>query len=92
MIRSGAILLGSFTALVTTVAYGQVPGPALSTTLHVTPAPYYLPFGEELGDGQAATPQLTVGGFVVHVWAPMEAPYNTDADRNLAADPVWGTE
>lgn len=92
MTRSGTILFGCLAALMTTVAYGQVPGPALSTTLHVTPAPYYVSLGEDGTDRQSPMPLVTVGGFVVHVWSPMEAPYNTDADRNLAADPVWGTE
>ena len=34
----------------------------------------------------------TIGHLEVHLWAPMELPYDANMNRTFAADPVWGQE
>jgi hypothetical protein len=35
------------------------------------------------------TSLFTIGGVGVHVWAPVEPPYNAEANGNLAARNIW---
>jgi hypothetical protein len=36
-------------------------------------------------------PLFTIGNLPVQVWAPVEPAYDLHANRNLAANPTWGT-
>ena len=89
MTRTGAIAFGIALAAATMPAYAQESSPALSSTFHAVPAPSYYPDTVELNNRQSVTPLFKLGGFDAGVWAPVEQPYNTQADRNLAADPIW---
>jgi hypothetical protein len=35
------------------------------------------------------SPLFTIGGVEVRVWAPVEPPYNAEANGNLAARDIW---
>jgi hypothetical protein len=89
MKRLGAIAFGAVVAVATTAAYGQEPNATWLSTTPTARAPYYYPDNVELSSRQSATPLFTIGGFEGHIWAPVKPPYNTEADRNLAADPMW---
>jgi hypothetical protein len=85
----GAIAFGTVVAMAASTAYAQGTSATLSSTTHATQAPYFFSPGVEQSGRQSSAPLFTIGGFGVHVWAPVEQPYNTDADRNVAADPIW---
>jgi hypothetical protein len=85
----GAIVSGVIVVVAAATANGQERNAVLSSTAHATQAPYYFSGGVEQSDRQSPAPLFTIGGFGVHAWAPVEPPYDADADRNLAADPRW---
>ncbi|HET6234741.1 MAG TPA: hypothetical protein VFE41_07220 [Acetobacteraceae bacterium] len=89
MNRLSAIAFGAVVAVATTAAYGQEPSATVLSTTPAARAPYYYPDNVELSSRQSATPLFTIGGFAGQIWAPVKPPYNTEADRNLAADPMW---
>ena len=88
MNRTIAIALVGFAVVAASTAYGQEePGSPIVGESHV--------FGAGLsGDGsaldQSPSPLLTIGGLDVRVWAPMEPHYNGEANRDPAAEPLWG--
>ena len=88
MNREIAIAFGAFVALAAAAAHGQEPSPPDVDSGYV--------FGrgsavDGSARGGAQSPALfTIGGMNVRVWAPMEPHYNTEADRDPAAEPLWG--
>jgi hypothetical protein len=87
MNTAGALILGVFVSITATSAFGQEQLPDDGTnhrlgasTASVAPEP---------DDGQSR-PLFKIGALPVHVHAPVEPPYNAAANRNLAADPLWG--
>jgi hypothetical protein len=88
MITAGALILGTFVAIGATSAFGQEQLPEDAGTNHrfgassasVAPEP----------DDRQSRPLFKIGGLPVHVYAPVAPPYNAAANRNLAADPLWG--
>jgi hypothetical protein len=88
MNTAGALILGTFVAIGATSAFGQEQLPEDAGTNHrfgassasVAPEP----------DDRQSRPLFKIGGLPVHVYAPVEPPYNAAANRNLAADPLWG--
>jgi hypothetical protein len=43
-------------------------------------------------DAPGSSPLFTIGGVGVHVWAPVEPHYNGEANRDPAAESLWGPE
>ena len=88
MNRIGAIALGASVLMVATVASGrarssEVPGASQATSAQSVPA------GNESRVPQS-TPLFTIGGVVgVYLWAPVEPAYDANANRNIAANPLW---
>jgi hypothetical protein len=88
MNTTGALILGTFVAVGATAASGQEQYPTKAGanrqigTFTATVAP-------EPSDLQSR-PLFTIGGLPVRVWAPVEPHYNAAANRNIAADPLWG--
>ena len=88
MNTAGALILGTFVAIGATSAFGQEQLPEDAGTNHrfgassasVAPEP----------DDRQSRPLFKIGGLPVRVYAPVEPPYNAAANRNLAADPLWG--
>ena len=87
MNRIGAVVLGASALMVATVAAGraqrsEVPSASQTTTAQSVPA----------GTGRnipESKPLFMIGGVGVYLWAPVEPPYDANANRNLAADPLW---
>jgi hypothetical protein len=88
MNTTGALMLGIFVAVGATTASGQEQYPMKAdtnqqigaSTAEVAPEP----------SDQQSRPLFTIGGLPVRAWAPVESHYNAAANRNLAADPLWG--
>ena len=78
-----AIFLSMLTVLVMTTAYAQTPRP--------TPAA-----GDILGGRSVAvrppvgnrTPLVSLGGFAVGIWTRVAPPYDPEANRSAAANPL----
>jgi hypothetical protein len=81
----GALLLAAPAAH----AQAQRPrqGPNMTGTIHAPP--YVLP--GEPGPGAAQEPPalFTINGLPVRLSAPIEPAYDANANRNLAANPLW---
>ena len=90
MNTASALILGTLVAVVSTSAFGQGQLPDADTThwfeasnaanASVVPEP---------SDPQSL-PLFKIGGLPVRVYAPVPPPYNAAANRNFAANPVWG--
>jgi hypothetical protein len=89
---SAAVGLAASAALLTAVVPARAqPKPAPTTGPTVTgqsttstietPAP---PAGPR--------PLFRAGNVTVGIWAPIQAPYNANNNRNLAANPIWQTD
>lgn len=89
MKTAGALILSAFVAVATTSTFGQQRVLAAAVTNHQLGASNTLVLPGS-GDWQSR-PLFHIGGLPVYAWAPVEAPYNGAANRNLAADPLWGS-
>ena len=88
MNTAGALIFGTFVSISATSAFGQEQLPEGAGTNHRFGAST-ASVAPEPDDGQSR-PLFKIGGLPVHVYAPVEPPYNAAANRNLAADPLWG--
>jgi hypothetical protein len=92
MNAASALILSTLFAVVSTSAFGQRQLPDADTNLwfeasnaanaSIVPAP---------SDPQSL-PLFKIGRLPVRVYAPVPPPYNAAANRNFAANPVWGPE
>jgi len=83
---AGALILGSSVAVMTTAALGQermLPPAGADRQIGAASNPVPPEPGR-------SPPLFKIGGLSVHVWAPVEPDYNAEANRNLAADQLWG--
>ena len=88
MSTAGVLILGFFVSVVTTSAFGRTRHLAGAGTNHRFVASGAAAASElEAGPSR---PLFRIGGLPVGVDAPVEPPYNAAANRNLAADPLWG--
>jgi hypothetical protein len=53
------------------------------------PAPIESAEGAVEGNAPGSQPLFTIGGLGVHVWAPVESPYDSRANSSLAGGPMW---
>lgn len=83
---AGALILGSLVTVTTTAAFGQQRMlPPTGTDQQIGAA------GNPASREQGGSPPLfRIGGLPVRVWTPVEPDYNAAANRNLAADQLWG--
>jgi hypothetical protein len=88
MTRIGTVFLGALPLLLATAAYAQAPAPQLGGTVQT---PGLVPEETAPADN-GRQPLFSIGNLPVSVWAPVELPYNTLADRNAAANPIWPGE
>jgi hypothetical protein len=81
----GAAAILSSAALAQSGAGGQ-PSPNASQRMI---APYTPP-----GPGIPTAPRhlLSIGKLPIGVWAPVQPPYDSRANRNVAANPLWWDE
>ena len=87
MKRTGAAVLGLFAVMVATGVSAAAQSPQ-------TPGISHEVTGSSVASGtEGSVPQshtlFTIAGVGVSVWAPVEPFYNGNANRNLAADPLW---
>jgi len=87
MKRTGAAVLGLFAVMVATGVSAAAQSPQ-------TPSMSQAVTGSSDASGTVeGLPQshtlFTIAGLGVSVWAPVEPVYNGNANRNLAADPLW---
>jgi hypothetical protein len=87
MNRILAIACGGLAVVVASNAHGQ----ARSSP---PPVPGYVAGVGSSADGSVRseprpTPMFTFGDLDVHIWAPVEPPYNGDANRDPAGVPFW---
>jgi hypothetical protein len=92
MKAASALILGVLVATVSTSAFGQGQLPDANNNIwfeasnaanaSVVPQP---------SDPQSL-PLFKIGRLPVRVYAPVPPPYNAAANRNFAANPVWGPE
>jgi hypothetical protein len=83
---AAAVILGSLVTVMTTAAFAQ--------EQMLPPAGADQQIGAASGpaprDPGRLPPLFKIGGLPVHVWTPVEPDYNAHANRNLAADRLWG--
>jgi hypothetical protein len=88
--RTGAFIFGVLPLLAATAAYAQAQVPQVGGAVRAPQAPalYTLP-GAIIAPGGGQLPPIVgnVGEVPVRVWAPVPPPYDTEADRNGAANP-----
>jgi hypothetical protein len=53
------------------------------------PAPMESAQGTVEDNAPDSQPLFTIGGVGVHVWAPVESPYDSRANGSLAGGPMW---
>jgi hypothetical protein len=86
----GLLVLGTFAALAVVSDPGQQQMLSEASTNHQFGAQNSSVASDPAG--QLSRPLLKIGGLPVYVGAPVEPPYNSAANRNLAADPIWGAD
>ena len=91
----GAVGLGVFALMVVTVASGRAQtSPSGRTKNSEVPSisqekmVQSVPAGTEKSVSEF-TPLFMIGRVPVYLWAPVEPPYNPNANRDPAADPLW---
>jgi hypothetical protein len=82
-----AVAFGGLAVMAVSNAHGQDRASPMPDTGHA----YGLGYA---ADGAArneprSNPLFTVGGMDVRIWAPVEPHYNSDADRDPAAESFW---
>jgi hypothetical protein len=84
----GAIALGASVLMVATVSSGRAGNSDVPGASQATPA-QFVPAGNKSSLPQP-TPLFTIGGVVgVYLWAPVEPAYDANANRDIAANPLW---
>jgi hypothetical protein len=87
MNKLGVVAFAAAALTVSAAASAQAQTPASPDVSHVTRAPA-LPPPPQQGEPQSRS-LFTIGGFEVHLWAPVEPHYDPNLNRNQAANPVW---
>ncbi|HEY1930903.1 MAG TPA: hypothetical protein VGG99_02735 [Acetobacteraceae bacterium] len=86
MMRIGGFVFGATVMAAASAAYAQAPGPAASGTVQ---APFVPP--ESPATINRSPPVLFwIANLPVRMWAPVEPSYDDRANRNGAANPLWG--
>jgi hypothetical protein len=84
MTRSGALIAGALPLLVATAAFADPPAPQMSGTVQ---SPVILP--GPIAPAITQQPLWTIGGLPVGIWAPVPPPYDMEANRTGAANPLY---
>jgi hypothetical protein len=86
MMRISGLVFGAAMMAVAGAAYAQAPGSAASGTVQV---PLVQP--QSPATITRSPPALFwIGNLPVRLWAPVEPSYDDRANRNGAANPLWG--
>jgi hypothetical protein len=84
MNRLGALIAGALPLLMATAAFADPPAPQMSGTVQGS---VVLP--ESIAPVIGQQPLWTFGELPVGIWAPVPPPYDMEADRNGAANPLY---
>jgi hypothetical protein len=92
MNTASALILGTLVTVVSTSAFGQgqLPSTDKNTWFEASNAAS-ASIVPQPSDPQSL-PLFKIGRLPVRVYAPVPPPYNAAANRNFAANPVWGPE
>ena len=90
MNSASALILGTLVAVVSTPAVGQGQLPDADVNHWFKSSSASNAFVAPEPSDQQSPPLFKIGGLPVRVYAPVLPPYNAAANRNLAANPVWG--
>jgi len=74
--------------ILATIASAQAQNPQNPSQDQITSAPAIVP-GSAPNQSESR-PLFTIGNFEVHLWSPVEPPYDAHNNMNQAANPVWG--
>ena len=86
MKKANMLVLVASASMAVAQAQAQIPSnPEDNSHLTVAPAPSF----ENQESREQSRPLFTIGGLEVHVWAPLEAPYNAKMNRSGVEDPLW---
>jgi hypothetical protein len=82
------VAFGGLAVLAASTAFGQERSSSAVDTGYVFGAG---PVADGFARDESQSPPLfTIGGVGVRVWAPMEPHYNGEANRDPAAESLWG--
>jgi len=87
MKTTGAAVLGVSALMVATAVCARAQSPPTPSISHAVTGSSVAPGIE--GSAPQSRPLFTIAGVGVSVWAPVEPIYDGNANRNLAADPLW---
>ncbi len=85
--RIGAVVFGATVLGWATVASAQAQNVRASDASQSGQASWLQ--GHAEANAPRALPLATVGGVEVYLWAPVEPSYDSHANRNFTADPLW---
>lgn len=86
MNKISLVVLVAVASMAVASAQAQMPGnPEDNSQMTVAPAQSF----ENQENREQSRPLFTFGGIEAHVWAPLEAPYNSKMNRSRAEDPLW---
>jgi hypothetical protein len=83
----GVVVLGASALMLATLPFARAENPKVLNTRQ-TVATQSLG-GNAEGTVPQSHPLFTVGGVEVHLWTPVAPPYDSHANRNFAANPLW---
>jgi hypothetical protein len=81
-------LAATAAVMLATIASAQAQNPQTPSQDQITSAPVVVP--NPAPNRAESRPLFTIGNFEVHLWSPVEPPYDANDNRNQAANPVWG--
>ena len=83
----GMAVLGAFALLAGATASAWAQSPQVPERNHLMMAP---PLQGDYDEANQGTHTLfSIGDLGVHVWAPVEPPYDSSMNRTAAGDPAW---
>ena len=82
----GGLIVGAAVLLAAAGAYAQGPGPATGGTVEAPMAQPQAP----ATINRSGPPLFWIGNLPVRLWAPVQPSYDQNANRNGAANPLWG--
>ena len=85
----GVVVLGASVMMLATVAHVRAQNPDwdVNQTRQTNSVE-----GSLEGSVPQSQPLFTIGGVGVHVWAPVESPYDSHANTNLATGSLFGAD
>ncbi|HEX3575886.1 MAG TPA: hypothetical protein VHU42_14890 [Rhodopila sp.] len=87
MNKTAAVTFTVSALLMATVATTRAETVRIPSTSETTQNPLVPPAPQS--NGPQSRTLFKIAGVPVHLWAPVEAPYDANMDRTAAANPIW---